>query len=134
MRAVDHTARRRFRRACRMHAGALSAVLSGAATVTVGMVVLLSFAPPAPGTVPCPTVDSVGCYWDADTMGSEGGRSRTVGYDGAVQYWDECSDVTAYDSEGREVPVLGQECVGTAYEPIFRPDADISGGNVHYAK
>lgn len=35
---------------------------------------------------PCPTEDSVGCYWDAATMGNGTGRSYTVEPDGTVSY------------------------------------------------
>jgi len=35
---------------------------------------------------PCPTEDSVGCYWDAQTMGNGTGRSYTVEPNGTVSY------------------------------------------------
>lgn len=66
--------------------------------------------PPLPASAtPCPTEDSVGCYWDADTMGNGTGRSYTVDTDGTVHYWG-CSVVTAYDAQGVQVPVLGHDC------------------------
>jgi hypothetical protein len=37
---------------------------------------------------PCPTEDSVSCYWDAATMGNGIGRSFTVDANGVISYWD----------------------------------------------
>lgn len=63
-----------------------------------------------PALPPCPTEDSVGCYWDAPTMGNGDGRSYTVDDDGTTHYVPECPPVHAYNSDGVEVPVLGHWC------------------------
>lgn len=62
---------------------------AAAAAVTLALVgVCLSSNAELEHIRPCPTEDSVGCYWDAQVQGNGLGRSFTVTEDGAVTYWD----------------------------------------------
>lgn len=42
--------------------------------------------PSTPALPPCPTEDSVSCYWDATTMGNGQGRSYTMDEHGTPTY------------------------------------------------
>ena len=63
----------------------------------------------APQLPPCPTEDSVSCYWDGHTMGNGTGRSYTVDAHGTLTYTD-CPPATAYDAHGVEVPIREHTC------------------------
>lgn len=43
---------------------------------------------PTPTLPPCPTEDSVSCYWDGDSMGNGHGRSFTTDQHGNPTYTD----------------------------------------------
>lgn len=53
-------------------------------SISIGAGVIDGFR--TPFNTPCPTEDSTGCYWDADTMGNGHGNSFVVDYDGTTYY------------------------------------------------
>lgn len=57
------------------------------AAVTGGALGLMSGVLSVPASTPCPTEDSVSCYWDASTMGNGTGASFTVDATGNLTYW-----------------------------------------------
>lgn len=59
-------------------------VLATAIAGTIGAVTISS--PPSPDLPPCPTEDSVSCYWDAKVHGNGRGQSFTADALGNITY------------------------------------------------
>lgn len=76
----------------------IGALLAWAITSAMALAVLVAFThtryvevpriDPTYGLPPCPTEDSVACYWDARNRGNGIGRSYTTMASGEVVYWD----------------------------------------------
>lgn len=62
------------------------------ASLVVGIATGVAFADRNPTNVPCPTEDSIGCYWDADIRGNGEGTSFIVTDRGNVYYLDESGE------------------------------------------
>jgi hypothetical protein len=69
----------------------------GLILIVWGLLIIILATPPVapfeeqqlPMLEPCPTEDSVNCYWDAELQGNGAGDSFTVDPDGTTHHWEE---------------------------------------------